>query len=435
MSTILYETNTTFGGTLATPGGGSPGPGTGAVYLDATQHGPPGSTAVPISASAGLNNQGMIYFVSDASLNNQSFAAGTWTVGLQTTMPWSGGPYSVVALDLFIYTSGSPYTYKSILGSLAPNTTLASGNTYSWNITGSAATFGPNDVLVVGFALTNSGLGGNLYFIPSQAVSFVANVQAFSPVAGTTSLVGNPGQALGAMALAPVSGTATLSAAASLLMQGGAALIAGAATFKGSPAALVLTGTVNMLPIAGNATLDAQSPTLFSLQSQVNYLLAGTASLSGSAPGLLQAGGGLAAGSAQLGGNPAQVSAASGSTQNYVPVADGFQLAGSPVNSSLPHTFHYFMRRGNVQNMPSGLPEGVPYEPGIPTGSGTFEMLFLGGHAGEGNKIVGGGFQTTSGEPSWTPPTDGTWVPAVVDSTNKKLWLYIGGAWVSAIFS
>lgn len=96
--------------------------------------------------------------------------------------------------------------------------------------------------------------------------------------------------------------------------------------------------------------------------------------------------------------------------------------------SATPAVANIFFRTGPVSALPPGWPEGAPYEAGIVNGDSCFEMLFLGGHDGQ-NKIVGGGFQTCSGQPAWTPNPDGSWVPAVFDATNLKLWVFSGGAW------
>lgn len=65
------------------------------------------------------------------------------------------------------------------------------------------------------------------------------------------------------------------------------------------------------------------------------------------------------------------------------------------------------------------LPEGEPCEAGIVTPDNTvFEMLWLGGHDGE-NKLVGGGFQTTNGQPQFDAPVGA----ALLDPATCTLWV------------
>ena len=55
-------------------------------------------------------------------------------------------------------------------------------------------------------------------------------------------------------------------------------------------------------------------------------------------------------------------------------------------------------------------------------------LLYVGGHNSTGNLILGGGFQITSGEPSFTAPAGA----AMYDSSTHLLWISNGdGTWTS----
>ncbi len=230
---------------------------------------------------------------------------------------------------------------------------------------------------------------------------------------------------------------------------------AGVARWQGS-AATPTVGSGTYQTVAGRLRLG-ESPATFTQPgpSQTYPVIAATVRSGGNAAGV-GVGYSFASGRTRSLGAPAAVSMAqtllpypavlrtlatppsvgTTGTVSYAVVPARLRFPAPPTASVTPRTFHIRFLRGPYSLMPVGLPEGVPCEAGIVAGSIVYEMLFLGGHDGV-NKLVGGGFQTTSGMPSWNAPdpnNPGQYLGGIClyDPSAKLLWLSnTDGTWTS----